>query len=187
MCVKHCEYTFTKRQVRLMNKFRSLWEQHDVWTRETINSIVFSLPNISVVQTRLLRNPQDMARVFGAFFGQSVATRIEELFTAHLTIAAELVHAAKAGDNLAELDARRRWYENAIEISRFLDSINQFWTFEEWIVLMNHHLGLVETEAVTLLNQRFEENVAVYDEIEKQSLEMADLMARGIIRKFRVR
>lgn len=175
---------FTENQVRLMNKFRLLWEQHDVWTRETINSIVFELPNQDEVIARLLRNPVDMARLFGDFYGLRVARRIEELFTAHLTIAAELVTAARDGDTQEVEDARRRWYQNARDIARFLDRINPFWTFEEWLRLMNHHLMLVEQEAVLLLSGRFEENIAIYDEIEKQSLVMADLMSSGIIRQF---
>lgn len=185
LCLDSC-CVYTKNQVRLMNKFRSLWEQHDVWTRETINSIVFELPNQEFVIARLLRNPVDMARVFGEFYGQRVACRIEQLFTAHLTIAAELVTAARDGDTQAVEDARRRWYQNARDIARFLDRINPFWTFEEWIRLMNHHLMLVEQEAVLLITGKYEENVAIYDEIEKQSLVMADLMSSGIIRQFRI-
>jgi hypothetical protein len=56
--------TITKNQLGLRNKFRLLWEQHDVWTRETINTIVFKLPNQDLVIVRLLRNPVGMASVF---------------------------------------------------------------------------------------------------------------------------
>lgn len=36
---------YTKDQVDLRNHFRMLWEQHDVWTRSTIVSLVFGLPD----------------------------------------------------------------------------------------------------------------------------------------------
>lgn len=49
---------------------------------------------------------------------------------------------------------------------------------------MFEHLNLVKKEAVTLLEGNFEENIAVYDRIEKQTLAMADEMADGIIRQF---
>lgn len=178
---------FTENQVALINEFRILWEQHDIWTRETINGIVFDLPNLEFVIARLLRNPVDMGRLFGLFYGNKVEKKIIELFTAHLTIAAELVVAAKAEDNRAVEDARRRWYRNARDIARFLDRINPFWTFEEWIEHLNRHLKLVEQEAVLLLTGRYEKNIAIYDVIERQSLEMADLMSSGIIKQFCVR
>ena len=186
MSITNYEDCFTKSQVRLMNKFRLLWEQHDVWTRETINGIVFELPNLDMTTTRLLRNPVDMANVFEIFYGPHVAAQIHSLFNQHLVIAAELVQAAKAGKNEAANDARRRWFENADDIARFLDKINQFWTYREWLELMNHHLKLVESEAVLLLTRKYEANIAIYDEIERQSLVMADEMSRGIIRKFQV-
>ena len=99
---------FTLNQVRLMNKFRVLWEQHDVWTKEVISGIVFELPNLALTTQRLLRNPSDMARVFKKFYGCVIANRIEELFRDHLVIAAELVQAAKAGNEQAVINARRR-------------------------------------------------------------------------------
>jgi len=46
---------FTKSQVTLINTLRKLWEQHDVWTRSTIVSITFDLPDRQVVIARLLR------------------------------------------------------------------------------------------------------------------------------------
>jgi hypothetical protein len=177
----------SKNQLNLQNKFRLLWEQHDVWTREVINGIVFELPNLDLTIARLLRNPTDMGRLFGFFYGPNVKINIEELFTAHLTIAAELVQAAKEGNDAAVQDARTRWYENAKDIAKYLSSINPFWNYNEWLELLNHHLGLVENEAVSLLMGNYEENIAIYDEIERQSLVMADLMAHGIIDQFSIK
>jgi len=179
-----CDVIFTEAQVNLRDRFRILWEQHDVWTREVINGIVFELPNLEFTTARLLRNPVDMAKEFGRFYGPLVQSRLEELFTEHLVLAAELVVAAKAGDNEAVEDTRRRWYENGDDLARFLSSINPFWSYRRWLELIFHHLDLVEKEAVFLLTERFEENIAIYDEIEEQSLVMADFMAMGIINQF---
>ena len=177
----------TKPQTNLYNRFRMLWEQHDVWTRETISGIVFELPNLDVTITRLLRNPVDMANVFRIFYGQKVAMRIQELFTTHLTLAADLVNAAKAGDERAVARINREWFRNADEIAAFLARINPFWSLRFWEEMMHHHLKLVTKEAVFLLEEQYEKNVRIYDEIEAQTLEMADEMARGIIRQFHVR
>lgn len=176
----------TKVQTQLYNRFRVLWEQHDVWTRETINGIVFELPNLEFVIARLLRNPSDMARTFKPFYGRKVAQIIDMLFTEHLTLAADLVNAAKAGDQKAIARINKKWFENADKIAAFLAKINPCWSKRFWTEMMHHHLELVTKEAVFLLNGEYERNVQIYDVIEKQTLIMADEMARGIIRQFRI-
>ncbi|MGB7530536.1 MAG: acetylglutamate kinase [Bacilli bacterium] len=168
----------------LINKFRMLWEQDDVWTRETINGIVFELPNLDLVIQRLLRNPGDFAEVFRKFYGDRIADRLKELFTEHLVLAADLVNAAKAGDRAAAERIEREWFENAETIAKFFGNINPFWSRREWQEMMFEHLNLVKAEAVFLLEGNFEKNIEVYDKIEEQTLEMADEMAEGIIRQF---
>ena len=61
-----------------------------------------------------------MASVIGQFYGPTIARRFEELFRAHLVIAAQLVQTPKAGNKQAVINARRRWFENVKEIASFL-------------------------------------------------------------------
>lgn len=175
---------FTGLQVRLINKFRMLWEQHDVWTRSTIMSIVFDLPDLNLVIERLLRNPIDFGRVFKVFYGFRAASKFSTLLTEHLTLAAALVEAAKAGDDQGAAEIEKKWYQNADEIAAFLGSINPFWSEEEWREMMHEHLKLVKAEAVDILTGNYSAGIAVYDEIERQTLEMADMMSKGIFKQF---
>jgi len=104
--------------------------------------------------------------------------------TSHLVIAAELVKAAKAGDAGAAADAEKRWYANADEIAVFLGSINPYWSMQQWQAMLREHLALTKSEAVNILTGKYAEGIAVFDQIEKQALEMADVMVNGIIRQF---
>lgn len=174
----------SKAQVGLNNYMRLLWEQHVVWTRLTILSIVFSLPDVDLVTNRLLRNPKDFAAVLRPLYGEQAAARFEDLFTSHLVIAAELVKAAKAGDTSAAAGAEKRWYANADEIAAFLASINPYWSEQEWKTMLYQHLALTKTEAVNMLTGKYAEGITVFDQIEKQALEMADVMTSGIIKQF---
>jgi hypothetical protein len=171
-------------QAGLNNYLRLLWEQHVIWTRLTILSIVFGLPDVDLVTKRLLRNPKDFATVLKPLYGEQAATRFDNLFTSHLVIAAELVKAAKAGDNRAAADAEKRWYANADEIAAFLASINPYWSEQEWKAMLHQHLALTKTEAVNMLTGKYAEGVTIFDQIEKQALEMADVMTYGIINQF---
>ncbi len=184
-----CDTTviFTKPQVNLMNYIRMLWEQHGVWTRSTITSLVFGLPDEEFVIARLLRNPVDFEHALKPYYGTRIAARFRDLLTEHLVVAADLVRAAKAGDNIVAAEAERRWYANADAIAALLGSINPYWSEQQWRMMLYQHLALVKAEAVEMLAGRYEASIAVYDQIEIQALGMADIMAAGIIKQFRIR
>jgi hypothetical protein len=177
---------FTKAQVDLRNHFRMLWEQHDVWTRSTISSLVFNLPDVDPVIARLLRNPVDFEYALQPFYGEKIASKFRDLLTEHLTIAADIVKASKAGNTQAAAEAERKWYANADAIAVLLGSINPYWSQEEWRRMLYQHLALVKAEAVDMLIGQYQADVVVYDQIEAQSLGMADVMAEGIIKQFHV-
>lgn len=171
-------------QLELNNHLRMLWEQHVVWTRLTILSMVFNLPDVDLVTGRLLRNPGDFESALRPLYGDKTASRFAELLKNHLVIAAELVRAAKAGNNKQAADAERRWYANADEIAAFLGSINPYWSEEEWKEMLHEHLALTKSEAVSIITKNYSESISLFDKIERQALEMADVMINGIVRQF---
>lgn len=168
----------------LSNHMRLLWEQHVFWTRMFILSVAFGLPDTEMVTRRLLRNPKDFEAALAPFYGVEIASTFEELFTQHLTIAAELVNAAKAGDSAVADDAEKRWYENADQIAAFLASINPYWSEEEWKNMLYSHLTMTKEEAVFILTQKFEDSITIFDNIELEALAMADMMTQGIVEQF---
>ena len=174
----------TKSELGLNNRIRSLWEQHVLWTRLFILSAVFGLPDADVTTQRILRNPKDFAAVLQEVYSEEIVATFVEAFTAHLTIAAELVQAAKAGDSAAAADAEKRWYENADKIAEFLGDINPFWSERKWKEMLYDHLAMTKTEAVHLLSGRYEESITIFDKIEEQALTMADTMTQGVVKQF---
>lgn len=186
-CYNNIPYSNTKitsAQLNLNNNMRMLWEQHSVWTRSAIESIVFDLPSVDVVVNRLLRNPVDFGQALRPFYGENIASNFSNLLRDHLVIAADLVKAAKAGDNKATAAAEKKWYANADQIAVLLGNINPYWSQEVWRNMLHEHLALVKAEAVSLLMKNYETNVSLYDQIERQAFEMADTMTRGIIKQF---
>lgn len=150
----------------------------------TVNSIVGSLPDEEATTARLLRNADDFAAVLRPLYGPAIASGFAELLKTHLTIAAELVKALKAGNTAAAEDARKRWFMNADDIAAFLARINPFWSEAEWRNMLREHLRLLSNEVATRLAGNYEENVATSDRIQAQALEMADVMTRGIAQQF---
>ncbi len=170
----------------ISNGFRSLWEQHATWTRIVIQALVFNTPDREYSIKRLLRNPKDFAKLLRIFYGDAIANQFNVLLTEHLTLAADLVNALLAGNKEKASQVETAWYQNAENIARFLNSINQFFNFEELKQTMYEHLGLVKTEALQLIEGKYEESINTYDKMEIQILEMADMMTAGILSQFNI-
>lgn len=168
----------------LIEYFRMLWEQHITWTRITALSIVHNLPETELVTQRLLRNATDFGNAMATFYGEEVAQQFANLFTEHITIAAELVQAAVAGNNEAYAEVQQRWYDNAEQIATFLASINPFWSEDDWGAMMFEHLDLLAANIANMVAGNYAESISGYDEVEMQALEMADMMAEGIAEQF---
>ncbi|WP_243190750.1 LysM peptidoglycan-binding domain-containing protein [Clostridium botulinum] len=177
-------FRVTESEMALRDTMRMLWEQHSVWTRLAIMSIVAGSPNEDLVVARLLRNPKDFEEALRPFYGDEVAAEFNKLLTSHLVIASEIVKASKAGNTDAAADAEKRWYENADKIAELLSKINPYWYFEDWKSMLHEHLALVKAEAVAILTSDYEKGISIYDDLEMQALEMADMMADGIVKQF---
>ncbi|WP_225897412.1 acetylglutamate kinase [Clostridium botulinum] len=177
-------FRVTESEMALRDTLRMLWEQHSVWTRLAIMSIVAGSPDEDLVVARLLRNPKDFEAALRPFYGDKVAAEFSKLLTNHLVIAAELVKASKAGNTDAAADAEKRWYENADQIAELLSKINPYWHLEDWQAMLHEHLALVKAEAVAILTSDYEKGISIYDDLEMQALEMAAMMADGIVKQF---
>jgi LysM repeat protein len=176
-CISESEFEFK-------NNMRSLWEQHIAWTRMTIISLVFHLPDVDFVVARLLQNATDMENLLRPYYGDNIAQRYSNLIKEHLLIAADLVKAAMAGNQAKVAEVDRKWHANADEIAVFLRSINPYLTAEDVRKMFYDHLALTTTEAVSMIRKDYKTGVEVFDKIEKQALEMADAISDAIVRQF---
>lgn len=173
-----------KQKSSLKSSMRLVWEQHVYWTRMTIISLVFGLPDVDSTTKRLLQNATDMGNLLKPFYGNKIAEMYSKLIRDHLIIAAELVKAAKAGNQKDVAALERRWYENGEDVAEFLNRINPFISREEFQKMWFEHLSLTKQEAVFMLQQDYESSIAVFDKIENQAIEMADTITTGIRKQF---
>jgi hypothetical protein len=164
---------------------RRLWEDHIVWTRQYLVSAIAGLPDTDTAAARLLRNQQDIGDAVKPFYGDAAGDQLAALLREHIVIAVDLVAAAKANDGGALTDAQARWQANADEIAAILATANpDAWPRAEMAAMMRGHLALTTDEAVARLTGDWAADVAAYDAIHAQILEMADMLSDGIIRQF---
>jgi hypothetical protein len=175
----------TPRVVAFHDEMRRLWEDHVTWTRVAIISLTSDAPDTEASVGRLLKNQTDIGNAIKPFYGDAAGQELTRLLRDHILIAADLIAAAKAGDDAGVAAAQSRWTANADEIAGFLAAANpRSWNLDEMKAMLHEHLRLTTNEAVARLQHDWAADVAAYDEIHIQALGMADMLSAGIIRQF---
>jgi len=166
----------------LHDTMRRLWTDHVLWTRQFIVSELADLPDLDAATTRLLANQGDIGDAIKPFFGTDAGDALTALLEEHILIAATLVAALEDGDTAGAEEAAAAWQANADDIATFLSEANpRAWPFEEMQAMLYEHLDLTSQEVQARLDEQWETDVAVFDEILTQALEMADMLTEGLL------
>ncbi len=164
---------------------RKLWEDHVTWTRLFIVSAAADLPDLDVTAERLLQNQADIGDAVSPFYGDAAGDQLEALLREHILIAADVLAAAKSGDQPSLEQALDDWYRNGKQIARFLHDANpDNWPLHHMRAMMREHLDLTLEEATQRLQGDFAADVAAYEKVHVAILEMADMLTDGIVKQF---
>jgi hypothetical protein len=168
----------------LRSDMRKLWEDHVTWTRNVIICLVDDLPGTDQAVKRLLKNQDDIGNAIKPVYGDDAGNKLTALLRDHITIAADVVKAARASDNAALDAANKKWYANADEISSFLSKANPNWKLDDMKKMMHNHLQLTTDEAVARIKKDYDADVSAYNKVHAEILEMSDMLTDGIVKQF---
>ena len=171
-------------ELELRQGMRDLWADHVVWTRAYIVAAVADDASASSALDRLMRNQEELGSAIAPYFGAAAGERLTELLKEHISVAGEVVGAAKAKDDAKLKDADARWHRNAEEIGTFLSDANPHWSQADLVRMLNEHLALTTQEATLRLQENWGEDAATFDRIYDQAMMMADALSDGVIRQF---
>ena len=181
----HRPALLSEKAVALRMDMRKLWEDHVTWTRLAIISLTTGSPDTQATVGRLLQNQTDIGDAIKPFYGRAAGAQLTALLRQHILIAADLVLAAKAGDQAKVAEAQARWEANADRIAAFLHRANpRAWKLGEMKAMRHEHLDLTTQEVVSRLQGNWSADVAAYDEVHRQILHMADMLTEGIVKQF---
>jgi hypothetical protein len=167
------------------DQMRKLWEDHVTWTRLAIVTFADGSPSFDATSGRLLQNQRDIGDAIKPFYGPAAGNKLTALLHDHITIAVELLQAAKAGDTDAFNAANTRWYANGNDIADFLAAANpRSWPDAVMRADMKEHLDQSLAEAAHELHGEYAANVSDYEGIHAHILMMADQLSAGIIAQF---
>jgi hypothetical protein len=162
-----------------------LWEDHIAWTRNVIFAVIDDLPGATEATNRLLANQDDIGNAIKPYYGDAAGAALSKLLRSHIMTAAGVLTAAKSGDQTALAAENAKWSANADSIAVFLSAANPTnWPEATMKQMMQHHLQHTTAEAVARIQKDFAADVAAYDMVHTQILEMSKALSDGIIKQF---
>ena len=170
--------------IQLRQDMRTLWTEHVVWTRAYVVAAIAGGPDAQAAATRLLKNQEDIGAAVGTIYGKAAGDKLTTLLKEHITIAVDLIKAAKAGDKAAQQQADAKWKKNGGEIADFLSKANPNWPRATLADMMNKHLSTTTDEVVARLTKNWDADVKAYDAVYAHIRAMADALSDGIVKQF---
>jgi hypothetical protein len=170
--------------VSLKQDMRKLWTDHVVWTRDYIIAAVADQPDAQAAANRLMKNQEDIGSAVGKIYGASAGQQLTTLLKEHISIAVDLIKAAKAGDKAGQQAADAKWQQNGVAIADFLSKANPHWPRATLVEMMKGHLTTTTNEVVARLNKNWEEDIRAFDEVYRHILMMSDALSDGIVKQY---
>jgi len=172
------------KEITLINDMRLAWEQHVYWTRMLLISIAARLEDEPHVTTRLLQNPEDIATIFKRYYPEEIGKTIADLLTEHLVIGAKLITALRDKQTAQASELNRQWYINAHKMADAFCGFNPCYHCDTLRNMFYTHLDLTTREVAARLAGDYLADIAAFDKVEKEALDMADYFTAGLMRAF---
>jgi hypothetical protein len=177
--------TSTAKAAAFTQAMDKLWEDHITWTRMVIVDFAAGLPDLKLAEARLLRNQADIGNAIKPYYGAAAGNRLTKLLRTHILEAVPVLVNAKAGNKPKLTRALDAWYANAHEIAGFLSRANpDAWPLDMTSSMMKRHLQLTTAEAVARLQGHWAADIAAYDKVHSEILEMSRMLSSGIVSQF---
>jgi len=168
----------------LKQDMRKLWTDHVVWTRDYIVAAVGDQPDAQAAANRLMKNQDDLGNAIARYYGAPAGQQLTTLLKQHISIAVDLIKAAKASDKSGQSQADAKWQQNAVEIADFLSKANPNWPRAALVDLMKKHLSTTTDEVVARLSKNWDADVRAFDAVSDHILHMSDALTDGIVKQF---
>jgi hypothetical protein len=135
----------------------------------------------------LMKNQEDIGAAVAPYYGKAAGDKLTTLLKEHISIAADIIKFAKAGDKTSQQRADAKWHQNGEAIADFLSQANPNWPRATLVQMMNVHLSTTTDEVVARLTRNWAGDVRSFDAVYDHILMMADALADGIVKQFPAR
>ena len=177
--------TYAHSKASFHDAMRRLWADHVAYTRLFIVNAAAGSADTNATTQRLLQNQTDIGNAAAEFYGRDAGNKLTALLRDHILIAANIVTAAKAGDNAKVTSENKRWHDNATDIAKFLHGANpKHWPEATLQTALFAHLDQTLAEASNQLKGNYAASIKDYDKAMDHMLMVADTLSDGIAAQF---
>lgn len=170
---------------KLNQTLRALWEQLSYWIRMYLVSVSDDMSDGKAVLKRLLQIPEEMEKVFAQYYPPEIVGEMRKVLDQFVNGLAALAPLVKSG-SAEEADRQEMQLEQAADrLAEILSNMNINYDKEQLREALEEYLLQTKREIVARLSGEFAEDIATFDEVERQALQIADYLARGIVEQRR--
>lgn len=170
---------------KLNQTLRALWEQLSYWIRMYLVSVSDDMSDGKAVLKRLLQIPEEMEKVFAQYYPPEIVGEMRKALDQFVNGLAALAPLVKSG-SAEEADRQEMQLEQAADrLAEILSNMNINYDKEQLREALEEYLLQTKREIVARLSGEFAEDIATFDEVERQALRIADYLARGIVEQRR--
>ncbi|VVB64997.1 Uncharacterised protein [uncultured archaeon] len=173
----------TAKEESLWMPMRTLWLENAFWTRMTIASIIQGCDNRASVQSRLMRNYQDIEETLRPYLGNETAIKYGDLIEKNNQLTVDLATAAGNKDQAAYGNTSKSLFENANSIAAFENTTLTKLSIDDRLDMWHNYLNLTKNETTQLANKDYNASIDTFDLLKEQTSMMADSLTNGIIQK----
>jgi hypothetical protein len=156
-----------------------------IWTRQYVIAALGDAPDAKAAADRLLKNQEDIGGAIVPFYGRAAGTALTTVLKEHITIAVDLIAAAKAGDKTRFAAEDANWTKNAEQIADVLSGANpKNWPKKDVVDLLGVHLSLTKQEVTARLEKDWKKDVETFDQIFTEILTLSDVLSEGIVKHY---
>ncbi|MDD5712552.1 MAG: hypothetical protein PHY31_07340 [Smithellaceae bacterium] len=171
----------------LESDLRSLWCMQSILMRGMIISNLSALEDANTVREKLLYSQRELAQPLAPFYGQMAVDRLAALLREHVSIASDVMAAAKSANDEAVEDAEKRWHVNADGVADLLSTVNPNWAKRELIETLYKHLDYTTAEIVARLGKDWKTDLEACEGDAQLMQGFAASLAQGVVKQFPAR
>lgn len=169
--------------MELNQNIRLAWEQLAYWTRMYLLSDKTNSADMNSAATRLQQIPAAMADIFGKYYPADVTAKLQQALTSYVTNTIDLINAAKNNDSAKADAAEIKLNQDVNNLAEILSNMNINYDKETLKKVLGEYVMLTSREIVGRVSGKFSDDIATFDDLEKQALKAADYLSNGIMKQ----
>lgn len=175
---------YTCEEIKFKLLMRRHMEDHIIWLRSYMVSLLADLPDLDKIRERFLKNQESMTNCLREFFGDTLVDNLITIRKEHASVILDLLKAIKDGDTVKSSSSEEDLIATVENISTMLSIANPYYSKEDLTDMYNTSLILAKYEFIARMSGDYNADIMYFDMSMHQADMLADYITIGIVERF---